>query len=161
MNADRATIAPSSAEDTGAPEPHRARRLRPSTFVVPAAVAVVAVLVVATPPLRTVENAIVILRAAALTGIVAIGMTFVTLAGMFFSLASAGTTVLSGIVFALLADSQGLVIALLAALGVGLVAGALQGWVAGVAATRSSSRWRAASSCPGPRYWPGTTATST
>jgi len=74
------------------------------------------------------ENIITVVRAAALTGIAAIGMTFITLSGNFVVLSTEQTAIFSGIVFALcLAAGWSLVPALVVTLAVGLVFGLVQG----------------------------------
>jgi simple sugar transport system permease protein/ribose transport system permease protein len=74
------------------------------------------------------ENLITVVRAAALTGIAAIGMTFITLSGNFVVLSTEQTAIFSGIVFALsLAAGWPLAPALLVTLAVALVFGLIQG----------------------------------
>jgi simple sugar transport system permease protein/ribose transport system permease protein len=99
-------------------------------FVAPAAV-VLAVLVIlvagglTTAEFLTVDNLLIIVRTASITGIVALGMTFVTLTGNFFSLSLEQTAAMCSIVFAeALAHGYGLWLALLlgllASIGIGI-----------------------------------------
>ncbi|MFD9663699.1 ABC transporter permease [Rhodococcus sp. NPDC059968] len=76
----------------------------------------------------TTANALAILRSAALTGIVALGATFITVAGRFFSLALGQTAVFGGVTFALLmSHSVPFALAVVATLIVTLMLGAVQG----------------------------------
>ena len=92
-------------------------------FVAPAAVGLsVLVILVAggltTAEFLTVDNLLIIVRTASITGIVALGMTFVTLTGNFFSLSLEQTAAMCSIVFAeALAHEYGLWLALLLAPG--------------------------------------------
>src|SRR5919197_5145093 len=91
-------------------------------FVAPALVcgAVGAILLaggLSTPEFLNVDNILIIVRAASITGIVALGMTFVTISGNFFSLSVEQTAALSSIVFAeALSHGFGLAAALVLAL---------------------------------------------
>jgi len=76
----------------------------------------------------TETNILAILRVAAVTGIVALGATFVTVAGRFFSLALAQTAVFASVAFALLIQSG---VTFLVALGITLLLGAVLGSVQG------------------------------
>ena len=53
---------------------------------------------VTTSEFLTVDNVLIVVRAASITGIVALGMTFVTLSGNFFSLSVEQTAALSSII---------------------------------------------------------------
>jgi ribose transport system permease protein len=80
---------------------------------------------ITTPEFLTVDNVLIVVRAASITGIVALGMTFVTLTGNFFSLSVEQTAAMCSIVFAEgLAHGYGLglslVLALVASIGIGL-----------------------------------------
>lgn len=103
-------------------------------FLVPAAISlvIVAMLVLGgftNAAFLTESNVLAILRVAALTGIVALGATFITVAGRFFSLALAQTAVAASVAYALLLQG-GLSFAL--ALGVTLLLGVVLGSVQGV-----------------------------
>jgi simple sugar transport system permease protein/ribose transport system permease protein len=84
-----------------------------------------------TPEFVTVSNMLTILRAASITGIVALGMTFVTISGNYFSLSVSQTAVLASIIYAALGASGGLVVALGAALLACMAIGMLQGGIIG------------------------------
>jgi ribose transport system permease protein len=96
-------------------------------------VALIAILVaggLTTSEFLTVDNVLIVVRAASITGIVALGMTFVTLSGNFFSLSVEQTAALSSIVFAEgLSHSLGLGASLVLALLTALVIGIGQGLV--------------------------------
>ncbi len=78
----------------------------------------------------TFDNMLVIVRAASITGIVAIGMSFVTISGNLFALSAGPMAALFGIVFALVLKSgSGVLVAILVTLVVAIVAGLLQGLV--------------------------------
>lgn len=82
------------------------------------------------PAFLTTDNIVTVMRAAALTGIAAIGMTFITLSGNFVSLSTEQTAIFSGIIFALaLADGWPLVLAILVTMAVALLIGLVQGCV--------------------------------
>jgi ribose transport system permease protein len=76
------------------------------------------------------DNILVVLRAAAVTGIVAACATSLTLSGTFFSLSLAPTAIFSGIIFALLMQAgTGLVVAAIGGMATGAAIGAIQGVV--------------------------------
>jgi ribose transport system permease protein len=83
---------------------------------------------VTTDEFLTFDNALIVIRAASITGIVALGMTFVTLSGNFFSLSVEQTAALCSIVFAeALAHDLGVVAAVVLALSASVVIGGGQG----------------------------------
>jgi ribose transport system permease protein len=85
---------------------------------------------ITTSAFLTVDNVLIVVRAASITGMVALGMTFVTLSGNFFSLSVEQTAALTSIVFAeALSHGFGLAAALVLALLTSLVIGAGQGLV--------------------------------
>jgi ribose transport system permease protein len=103
-------------------------------FLVPAAISLVIVVTIVVGGLTneaflTESNVLAILRVAALTGIVALGATFVTIAGRFFSLALAQTAVFGSVAYALLLQSG---LPFLFALGMTLVLGVVLGILQGV-----------------------------
>ena len=110
---------------------------RPPTSVL-VAVAVVVVLVilgkVTTPAFITGSNLLAILRAASLTAIVALGMTFVTISGNYFSLSVVQTAVVGAVLYAAVASADGFVIGLIVALAACMVIGVAQGAVVGLGA---------------------------
>ena len=108
---------------------------RPSTailVVVGVVVALVVVGKVTTPEFVTGSNLLTILRAASLTAIVALGMTFVTLSGNYFSLSVVQTAVVGAVLYAAVASSSGFAVGLVVALGVCLALGAVQGGIVGL-----------------------------
>jgi ribose transport system permease protein len=126
-----------SAEPTVAPPRTAAERLADRLdwrrLVAPAIVgaAVAAILLaggLTTAQFLTVDNFLIVVRAASITGIVALGMTFVTISGNFFSLSVEQTAALSSIAFAeSLAHGWGLAAGLVLGFGAALATGALQG----------------------------------
>jgi simple sugar transport system permease protein/ribose transport system permease protein len=97
------------------------------------ALAVVAILIaggLTTAEFLTVDNFLIIVRTASITGIVALGMTFVTLTGNFFSLSVEQTAAMCSIVFAEgLSHGYGLVPSLLLGLVTSIAIGIGQGIV--------------------------------
>lgn len=86
-----------------------------------------------TPGYLTVFNIKTIVRDAALVGIMAIGLTFVTLSGNFFLLSMKETAALCIIAFAMgMANEYGFVVSLLGAVAIAAVAGAIQGALIGL-----------------------------
>lgn len=82
------------------------------------------------PAFLTPENGLVILRAAAMSGIVAMGATFITLSGRFFSLALGQSAMFAGVLLAVLMSyGAPLWLALLATFAVAILLGALQGGI--------------------------------
>lgn len=78
----------------------------------------------------TTDNLIAVVRAAALIGIAAVGMTFITLSGNFVSLSTEQTAIISAILFAMaLGAGWDLWPAVAVVLVVSVVLGALQGWI--------------------------------
>lgn len=98
--------------------------------------ALVAVLVaggLTTPEFLTIDNVLIVVRSASITGIVALGMTFVTLSGNFFSLSVEQTAALCSIIFAEgLAHGFGLGASLILALLASVLIGLGQGLVVSV-----------------------------
>ncbi|MBI4259923.1 MAG: ABC transporter permease [Actinobacteria bacterium] len=102
---------------------------------VPAAVAaaVAALLVIGwitTPKFVTVNNALIIVRSASIIGIVALGMTFVTISGNYFSLSVGETASFSAIVFSFaISQDWGVAAAVGVTLAFAFTVGVLQGLV--------------------------------
>ncbi len=84
------------------------------------------------PDFVTASNFLNVVRAASITGIVALGLTFVTISGNYFSLSVAQTAVLASIVYAGVASSAGFFVALIVTVVVCLVVGGVQGAIIGV-----------------------------
>lgn len=90
---------------------------------------------ITTPAFLTGSNIVVIVRAASITGIMALGMTFMTISGNFFSLSVEQTAAMSAIVFAeAMAHGWNLFAAIAATLVLAMAIGALQGAVIAVGA---------------------------
>jgi ribose transport system permease protein len=81
------------------------------------------------PDFMNVSNLLNVVRAASITGIVALGLTFVTISGHYFSLSVLQTAVLSGVVYAAASSATGFWGGLAAVLATCLVVGAVQGLV--------------------------------
>lgn len=104
-----------------------------TSYLVPTMSAVIVILLVlvggvTTKGFLSTDNMLNIVRIASLTGIMALGMTFVTMSGNFFSLAVAQTGALASIAFAsAMVWGWGWTLALLLGLVVGLIAGGVLG----------------------------------
>lgn len=106
------------------------RRTAPVAVVVSLAVIVLLLGAITTPAFMTADNTLNILRAASVIGIAALGMTFITMSGNFFSMSVGQTAALTAILFAMLMNvGVGWVVALFAVLAVAATIGALQGIV--------------------------------
>jgi ribose transport system permease protein len=128
---------PASREASLAADGARARpRLRrpPMAVLVVAAIVILLIVVgkVTTPQFMTGSNFLTILRAAALTAIVALGMCFVTISGNYFSLSVVQTAVVASVLYAAIASSAGFVAGLVVALAVCMLLGAAQGAIVGL-----------------------------
>lgn len=89
----------------------------------------------ANPAFLTKDNLLQIVRSAALIGIAALGTTFITIAGYYFSLAVQQTAMVSAICFAgTLSLGWGVVPALLVTLLLALALGLVQGYLVGIGA---------------------------
>jgi ribose transport system permease protein len=107
-------------------------RLPRQVFVI--AAVVVALLVggrVITPDFLTVDNMLSILRAGSIIGIIALGLTFITLSGNYFSLSVAQTAVMASVLYAAAASLVGGLLALLVTVVACVVLGLVQGGVVG------------------------------
>lgn len=130
MSAERAGIATTGAVADGIAVRRDWRRLVAPVIV---GLAVAAILVaggLTTAEFLSFDNFLIVIRAASITGIVALGMTFVTISGNFFSLSVEQTAALCSIAFAEgLAHGWGLGGSLVLAIAVALAIGAVQGGV--------------------------------
>lgn len=130
-----ATDSPRVGGESVVPPRNKLLLLEPRQFVPPAVVTIaVLILLVAggftTPGFLTADNALLIIRTTSLTGIAAIGMTFITLSGAFFSLSVEQTAIICAIVYALaLSHGFGLLAALLVTAAVAVLVGAIQGGI--------------------------------
>jgi simple sugar transport system permease protein/ribose transport system permease protein len=96
-------------------------------YVLAAIVIVVAVAGATTPSFATVDNMFVIVRAASITGIVAIAMSFVTISGNLFALSGSSIGAFLAVLFALVTAHYGLAAGLAATIAVAVLAGIAQG----------------------------------
>jgi ribose/xylose/arabinose/galactoside ABC-type transport system permease subunit len=110
--------------------PHRSTALIIGFVVL---LAVVAALT--TPNFYSVDNLRSIVGVATVTGIAAIGLTFVTISGNFVSLSTSQSALTAAIAFAyFLSQGWPLAVALVATLAIAAAIGVAQGWIVGVGA---------------------------
>lgn len=106
------------------------QRIAGSLLALLAGGVLVFVATITTPTFLTYDNILVIVRQASITGIMALGMTFITISGNFFSLSVEQTAAVSSIVFAqAMSNNWGLAASLLGTLAVAAAIGAVQGGV--------------------------------
>jgi len=79
------------------------------------------------PTFTTVDNLFVVIRAASMTGIVAIAMSFLTISGNLFALSASSLGALIAVVFAVTTSSFGFPIGLALTFGVAVLCGLAQG----------------------------------
>ncbi|MCJ8151273.1 ABC transporter permease [Shinella sedimenti] len=92
-------------------------------------IAILVLLVVAsvtTPGFARVDNIFVVIRAASLTGIVAIGMSYITISGNLFALSASALGALLAVLFALLTAAFGFAAGLFLTLGLAVLCGLAQ-----------------------------------
>jgi simple sugar transport system permease protein/ribose transport system permease protein len=119
---------PDNAPETDAEA--AARRRRNIIILVLAIAALIAAAAITTPSFLTVENLITVVRAASITGIVALGMSYITLSGNLFALSAEELAILSACVFAwLMRADYGLFAALVLTIVFSGGAGAIQGGI--------------------------------
>ena len=112
---------------------HRTLTTTLAVVLMTAFVAMLAYGIFTTENFLTVFNIKTIIRDAALVGIMAVGLTFVTLSGNFFLLSMKETAALCLIAFALgMSNGYGFELSLLAALAIATVSGAAQGALIGL-----------------------------
>lgn len=120
----------SQSEGPAADEMVSARRRRRFLFIGLGIAAVVVVGGLTTPSFLTFENLLVVIRAASITGIIALGMSYITISGNLFALSAEELAILAACIFAfLMRDGYGLVIALTATVIFAGASGAIQGGV--------------------------------
>jgi len=109
----------------------QARWRRAATIAMLAAIAAAIVVGgITTPNFLTFNNLLVVIRNASITGIVALGMSYVTLSGNLFALSAEELAILSACVFAWLMHAQfGLLASLAATLLLAAASGAVQGGI--------------------------------
>jgi len=96
-------------------------------LVLAAAVALVVVAGIFSPSFVTFANLLVIVRAASMTGIVAVAMSYVTISGNLFALSASSLGALIAVTFAILANHLGVGAAMAVALAAAIVCGFAQG----------------------------------
>ncbi|MDQ0467325.1 ABC transporter permease [Labrys wisconsinensis] len=107
--------------------PGRSARIVPLALIAAAIVLLVLAARWTTPAFATVDNAFVIVRAASITGIVAIGMSFVTISGNLFALSASQLAALLAVIFALATQALGFAGGAAATLAIAAAAGIAQG----------------------------------
>jgi ribose transport system permease protein len=104
------------------------RTWRFASLAAVAAIVIIAVVAgLTTPAFLTVGNGLVIVRAASMTGIVAIGMSYVTLSGNLFALSASALGALLAVIFALVTAQTDLPAGIAVVLVGAVLAGVLQG----------------------------------
>jgi simple sugar transport system permease protein/ribose transport system permease protein len=106
---------------------HRAKVTLPKTAY--GLIAILVLLVVAsvtTPGFARVDNIFVVIRATSLTGIVAIGMSYITISGNLFALSASALGALLAVLFALLTAALGFSAGLFLTLGIAVLCGLAQ-----------------------------------
>ncbi len=106
------------------------RRRRNMIIIIAAIVALVLIGAVTTPDFLTIENLLVVIRAASIIGIIALGMSYITISGNLFALSAEELAILSACIFAFLMRAEyglatSLVVTLLFAAACGAVQGAI------------------------------------
>jgi ribose transport system permease protein len=108
----------------------RTRRLRNIAIVVAAIILLVVLGGLTTPSFLTFENLFVVIRAASITGIIALGMSYITISGNLFALSAEELAILSACVFAfMMRDGYGLPTSLFLTLVFSAACGAIQGGI--------------------------------
>jgi simple sugar transport system permease protein/ribose transport system permease protein len=113
----------------------RTQRLRNMGIVAVAIILLVLIGGLTTPSFLTFQNLLVVIRAASITGIIALGMSYITISGNLFALSAEELAILSACIFAFMmrADyglASSLIVTLLFAAG----CGALQGGIISIGA---------------------------
>jgi ribose transport system permease protein len=112
-------------------EAQAAARRRRNLLIVAVAIAIlVAAAAITTPTFLTLENLLIVVRAASITGIIALGMSYITISGNLFALSGEELAILSACVFAWLIRAEyDLFSALALTILFSAVAGAIQGGI--------------------------------
>lgn len=92
-----------------------------------AIVGMIAVAGFTTPSFATFDNLFVVIRAASITGIVAIGMSYITISGNLFALSASSLGALLAVLFALITAQFGFAAGILLTLALAVAAGVAQG----------------------------------
>ena len=98
-----------------------------TAYVILAIFIVLMVACITTPAFARIDNIFVIIRAASLIGIVAIGMSYITISGNLFALSASSLGALLAVIFALLTASFGFGAGLVLTLGIAVLLGLSQG----------------------------------
>jgi ribose transport system permease protein len=98
-----------------------------AVYIVLAIMALIAVAGFTTPSFATFDNMFVVIRAASITGIVAIGMSYITISGNLFALSASSLGALLAVLFALITAQFGFAAGIVATLALAIVAGVAQG----------------------------------
>jgi len=118
-------------------DPNTAARRRRAAQIMLAVGAIVLIALggATTPSFLTFDNALVVIRQASVTGIVALGMSYVTISGNLFALSAEELAILTACIFGWLMRAKfGLALSLLATLVFAGLGGAVQGAIIGLGA---------------------------
>jgi len=108
----------------------RAKRRRNIVLVVAAIAVLLAAGWATTPNFLTVDNLLVVIRAASITGIIALGMSYITISGNLFALSAEELAILTACVFAFMMRAEyGLFVSLVVTLLFAAACGAIQGGI--------------------------------
>ena len=108
----------------------RARRRRNTLIIIAAIVALLFAGWLTTPNFLTFENLMVVIRAASITGIVALGMSYITISGNLFALSAEELAILTACVFAFMMRAEyGLTTSIVITLLFAAACGAIQGLI--------------------------------
>ena len=122
-----------AASNLAAVAPRSPARLGIYAAVPAVAAAALALAGWSTPSFLTVDNLFIVIRAASITGLAAVGMSYVTISGNLFALSAGQLSALLGIVYALIVRAGlGVPAGCLGAMGVAILAGMLQGFAIAV-----------------------------
>lgn len=102
-------------------------RIPKAVYGLVAILVVIAVAGFTTPSFATLDNLFVVVRAASLTGIVAIGMGYITISGNLFALSASSLGALLAVLFALITAQFGFAAGIALTLALACVAGVAQG----------------------------------
>ena len=106
-------------------------RRRRNTLIIISAIAILAIAgAITTPGFLTVENLLVVIRAASITGIIALGMSYITISGNLFAISAEELAILSACVFAFLIRAEyDLITSLVVTILFAAACGAIQGGI--------------------------------
>jgi len=108
----------------------RAKRRRNTLIIIVAIVALLFAGWATTPSFLTFENIMVVIRAASITGIIALGMSYITISGNLFALSAEELAILMACVFAFMMRAEyGLTTSIIVTLLAAAACGAIQGTI--------------------------------